>query len=512
MKPIPCYQLRHITQKMSDTLTEKQKEIVNAALEGKNMWIVGPPGTGKSYIIAHIRKVLTSKDKIVATTAMTGAAASLINAITIHRFTRTGNNSLKMHLANFSDYAEELDQAQKKQLQEVNVLILDEAGMMGDSAAHHLDRFFRKVRGNCNKPYGGMQVIMVGDIAQLPPTAAKKGAGEDRDELIQQDSVFAFQDDGFKVYVLSEFMRSAEDPLLQQITLAQYDKDPKIRKLAARLLNEKCFNEEKVGHVYTNLNYAVSKGALIVTPTNKWVEKYIQMEEIQLKDSGIIPVKIPEPTKLYSYETLTAENISYLGGVNGVEREDREIVERGTFKFGLKLYPGQQVRISQNGSWNNIQYQNGNLCVFLEYNKEDDYILVCRNRDNQKIRIFAMEHKSEYEAEAGKIGYKAFPIMPAIAGNVHRVQGMTVSSVLFDPYGIQWFKKDVPRLLFVATSRVKLLSNFYLAYQIEENLLVNTDVQKALENMWEFDYMKEYPRANFEKLKQYCIELGIDYN
>lgn len=490
-------------------LNSGQQIAYDVAMSGENMWILGPPGTGKSFSIANISKAFIDIGKQLAITAMTGAAASLLtNGITVHRFTRTGTESLKMHLQDFPKNADVLSESNRNKLKSVDALIIDEAGMLSTDAELHLDHYFRKLRGVKNKKFGGMQVILMGDIAQLPPTATTAGPGEMRDELIEMESVFNYPDSSvYKVCVLYEFMRQADDVALQQICLAFIDPNPDLRKKALRLLNKLATCEDDLNFVDT-INKASEIGSIIITPTNSQVDRYLKTEEALLKQDNN-PVKISEPYKLYKIENLSAKQIEACGGVRGVLREDKEIVERRTFLFKLQLYPGQQVKITRNGQYSTIQYYNGNLCQFLEYNAEEEYCLVKRNSDNVKIRIQRCDHKTEHAKEVGEIGYDAFPIVPAIATNVHKVQGQTLNKIIVDPTNLRCFGFNIPNMLYVMTSRVKRCSDIVLTEHIPENIMGTRDINKYLTDLWNVDFMQLYPRADPKMIESLLVDNNL---
>ncbi len=478
------------------------------AMSGANMWIVGPAGTGKTHTINTIVSSLVAASKSVAVTAMTGAAASnLDNATTLHRYTRAGTESLKMHLSVFVQSQETLSQSDRDKLCQTDVLIIDEAGMMATDQFSHFDEYFRLIRGKRSKLCGGMQIILVGDIAQIPPVDATAGAGEQRDERIPMTSIFAYPNDAlWKVVVLNQFMRSAEDPCLQQICLAVIDARPAIRRMAIELINRKCYNEESVSNPAMIIAAANSRGALVITPTKRQVDFYVSIERAIQASSTSELISLHDPVALYTTESLTREQVAAAGGFAGVKREDEEIRSRGTFQFNLRLFIGQQVQIRMNGRYGTIPYYNGEICIFLGMVEGQEIAILRRLKDSVVLHLEMCEHKTEYEEEVGKIGYLAFAIVPAIATTVHKVQGQTLVGAIFDPTGLKWFRRAIPNITFVSVSRVRKCSDLLLTEPIAEGLMTSAEIQKNLTELWDIDFMQDYPRADEVLLRSFLAE------
>lgn len=478
-----------------------QRRAIEMAVSGRNMWLLGPAGTGKTFVIKCIVDALVAMGKIVAKTAMTGAAASnLEDATTLHRYTGTGTESLKMHLSNFVKSSETISEKQKEKLRSTHVLIIDEGGMLATDQFQHLDEFLRNIRKNPSKLCGGMQIILVGDIAQIPPVDATAGVGTQREERIPMTSIFSYPDDDrWRCVVLNEFMRSAEDPCLQQISLALIDPDPQVRKLAIELLNKKCYDPDIISNSADVIEQARLRGALIITPTNGKVDHYVAVEGSMTSEPRI---SLQRPTKLYSLSSLTAAQIAAAGGIGGIEREDKEIRERGTFKDAVDLFPGQQVQIRMNSGIDApTPYYNGEICIFL--GMEEESALLRRCKDDVTLRVGLCEHKTEYEEDVGKIGYLAYPIIPAIATTLHKVQGQTLDGCIVDPSGLRVFGKFIPNMIFVAVTRVRSCSKLLLTEPIAADLLTGKELQDKLESLWGIDFMAAYRRASKDKLEGY---------
>ena len=134
---------------------------------GSNVFLTGEPGAGKTYTINSYITWLQEKGKEVAVTASTGIAASHLNGRTIHSWSGLG---IKDTLD--QDDIKQIIQRGKsvRRISDTDVLIIDEISMLNGRILDSLDVLFRTVRLDV-RPFGGMQVVFVGDFFQLPPVS-----------------------------------------------------------------------------------------------------------------------------------------------------------------------------------------------------------------------------------------------------------------------------------------------------------------------------------------------------
>lgn len=125
------------------TLNAEQRRAYDAALAGYNLFVTGGAGTGKSVLVRAIKQRLGSSCLVAAPT---GLAALNVDGVTIHSLFKNGAAALK----------------------EIRTLILDEASMIPPDMVSRLVGTAKRVR-ECDAPWGGLQVIVVGDLAQIPP-------------------------------------------------------------------------------------------------------------------------------------------------------------------------------------------------------------------------------------------------------------------------------------------------------------------------------------------------------
>lgn len=168
-----------------DHLNPGQRQAFDAIAAGQNIFLTGPGGTGKSFLIRLLYDVLPRKTgKSVVLTALTGCASLLLHpkAKTVHSWAGIGlgREPVPLLVAN-------LKKSRRACLRwlQADVLVIDEISMMTPELFEKLDQVGRKIRRNEHSPFGGLQIIAVGDFYQLPPVVRQEG-----DEKVETSFVF----------------------------------------------------------------------------------------------------------------------------------------------------------------------------------------------------------------------------------------------------------------------------------------------------------------------------------
>lgn len=134
-------------------------------MSGANVFLTGAPGAGKTYVLNEFVKRAQRAGKRIAVTASTGIAATHLNGTTIHSWSGLGI------LDFISDHdLERLGNSDKliKRYNAVDTLVIDEVSMLHGYRLDMVNQLAKLLRGN-DLPFGGIQVILVGDLFQLPP-------------------------------------------------------------------------------------------------------------------------------------------------------------------------------------------------------------------------------------------------------------------------------------------------------------------------------------------------------
>jgi ATP-dependent DNA helicase PIF1 len=156
------------------SLNAEQSEAYERCITGQSVLLTGAGGVGKSFTIRRVCSTFEDMVRPYAITASTGAAAVLIEGMTIHRWAGIGlGTATAERLAHDILFSPGRAEA-KRHWQTTRCLIIDEISMIDAQLFDKLEHIARIVRNN-HTPFGGMQLIVCGDFAQLPPVKAKGG-------------------------------------------------------------------------------------------------------------------------------------------------------------------------------------------------------------------------------------------------------------------------------------------------------------------------------------------------
>ncbi len=142
----------------------------------KNVFITGGPGVGKSHLLKKIVTRLEQKYDSCefSVCATTGAAAVLINAVTLHSFAGIGTKTLDDYTLNsIVKFTKDTTLEKWKKLK---ILVVDEISMLSPDFFMTLDAFAKRVRNEPGKAFGGVQLVLVGDFYQLAPVPKKENS------------------------------------------------------------------------------------------------------------------------------------------------------------------------------------------------------------------------------------------------------------------------------------------------------------------------------------------------
>ena len=171
---------------MSESCLTQYDCIVDSIREGRNVFLHGPGGTGKTFTITKLVECFDS-DRTLACTALTGVAAANLkteldkNCLnlfatraarpplavrTLHSWSGIGSANLSAPRL--------LKKVRRNSLacarwRETDVLFIDEVSMLGCNLFEKLDYVARGIRRQQSKPFGGLQLVVSGDVLQLPP-------------------------------------------------------------------------------------------------------------------------------------------------------------------------------------------------------------------------------------------------------------------------------------------------------------------------------------------------------
>lgn len=185
------------------TMNDEQQKALHSITKGDNVFLTGAGGVGKSFTLRNVIRWAKDNDKKYAVTATTGSAAVLIGGRTIHSYLGIG-----LGVKSAEQLASKVALSFKaiaKKIKTLELLIIDEISMMDAVLMNKIDEFLKIIRKSSN-PFGGVQVLFVGDFCQLQPP---KG------EYCFKSS--AWQEANLKVIVLKKSMRQKDDLEFQEI-------------------------------------------------------------------------------------------------------------------------------------------------------------------------------------------------------------------------------------------------------------------------------------------------------
>ncbi|MDO5654949.1 MAG: AAA family ATPase [Flavobacteriaceae bacterium] len=142
-----------------------QEKALAILKSGKNVFLTGSAGTGKTFVLNQYINYLKEREVPVAITASTGIAATHMNGMTIHAWSGIGVKNT-MTLRNLQNLR--VKKYMRDKMDQVAVLIIDEISMLHLNQFGMVDEVLQYFKGN-NLPFGGIQVVFSGDFFQLPP-------------------------------------------------------------------------------------------------------------------------------------------------------------------------------------------------------------------------------------------------------------------------------------------------------------------------------------------------------
>ncbi len=388
-----------------------QEQALSILKTGANIFLTGEPGAGKTYTINRYTEWLRERGVEPAITASTGIAATHVGGMTIHAWSGIG---VKRDLSDWDLEALLERESLVKRVRSTPVLIIDEVSMLDAHLLTLVDRAVRTLRAS-ERPFGGLQVIFVGDFFQLPPVPPR---GHERS---REGSKFAFESPSWEranpLYCyLSEQHRQEDDIFLELLASLRAGSLTSIHKEALRSRAE--FPEE--GDLSVRLY-----------PHNADVDR--------INDEALS--RIEGEAKVFEMRSE--------GGKALVESLRRGCLSPET----LTLKEGAAVMFTRNNF--DKGYVNGTLGTVTGFG-ESGFPLV-RTREGALIEAPPEEWRIDDRARTlAKI--MQVPLRLAWAITVHKSQGMSLDSAVMDLSAAFEYGQG-----YVALSRVRSLKGLYLS-------------------------------------------------
>lgn len=421
-----------------------QSEALDILKTGANVLLTGEPGSGKSYTVNAFVRWLRAHGIEPSITASTGIAATHVNGMTIHAWSGIG---IRKFITDADADAIASKEHVARRLAKASVLIIDEVSMLSADVLTMVDRVLREVRGH-ERPFGGLQVVLVGDFFQLPPVS---GRGE--------EASFAFEAEVFRKLnalplYLSEQYRTGDASLervLGNIRNGEADHSD-ISLLMTREADEQDLADD-IPRLFTH---------------NADVDR-INEEKLRA---------LPGSAVSFSMEGTGAPVI--------IESLKRGCLSPET----LSLKEKAVVMFTKNNPI--AGYMNGTLGMVTGFEPGTKYPII-ETRDGRSITVSPQEWAVE---EGGKIRAKIsqIPLRLAWAITIHKSQGQSLDAAAIDLSKAFEYGQG-----YVALSRLRSLDGLHLLGWHEHALAVHPTVRRQDE---EFRTASAQAREAFRELTE----------
>lgn len=405
----------------------------------RNIFLTGKAGTGKTTFLHQLKSI---SPKRMAVVAPTGVAAVNAGGVTIHSFFQ-----LPFHPFIPESYPGSSDSGQpanfKLGKEKINIiktldlLIIDEISMVRCDLLDAIDSVLRRYK-NKGLPFGGVQLLMIGDIQQLSPVVK-----ETEWELLEKyyDTPFFFGSRGLQNtnYVTIELKHIYRQQDQTFIDLLNKVRNNCLDRQSMDLLNQRClplFNAQE------------HEGYITLTTHNSQSQTLNESRLNQLQGKEyVFSAEISDDFPEYSYPTAPE----------------------------LKLKKGAQVMFIKNDISREKLYFNGKIGKVIQIN-EDRIVVQCPG-ESQMITVERAEWQNmkyslnadSYEIQETVIGtFVQFPLKLAWAITIHKSQGLTFDHVVIDAHA-----SFAHGQVYVALSRCRTLEGLVLSTPIKNQSIIN---------------------------------------
>lgn len=439
--------------KIDESNTQQMLAYELIANTNSSFFLTGRAGTGKTTFLKNVQELVAHKQFI--TLAPTGVAAILAGGDTIHSFF-----GLPLEVCTPGTCGN-MSQARILTLLHVDTIIIDEVSMVRCDIVDAIDYTLRKTL-RTTLPFGGKQIVFVGDMFQLPPVVRQGAERELLHDIYQTNEFFFYKADAIKRIRL---------PKIEFQKVYRQDGDAQFLHILENIRLNKV-TPENIMHLNQRVCQPDKEDGLVIT-----------LASLNKTANGINQKRLAE---------IDSEEFTYEGTVTGLFDDKQMPVD-----LNLHLKVGAQVMFTRNDAQR--RWANGTLGKVVKLSKEEiqvelndgnTYVVPCCSWDSIN---YEYDHNSRKLNKEVTGTFTQYPLKLAWAITVHKSQGMT-----FDKMSL-----DLSRGLFaagqlyVALSRVRTLDGLFLSKDVIP--------QYAYTNREILDYASEY---NDEQLINNEIESG----
>lgn len=421
-----------------ESLNEKQKLALDAMINGENIFITGPGGSGKSHVvnifIQYFREQLLDEDQQLFVTSSTGLSSLLIHGITIHQYSGLGSAS-----KNLDFYVDRVKKNKniRNRWRKTKTLIIDEISMISEEFFEKLDLLGQKIRRN-QLPFGGIQLILSGDFLQLPPVKSNGFCFESFSWDLSIDKTIYFD----------KIIRQKDKNLQKILNKVRVGViDDEVKKILDTCLNRKLENKHGI------------------KPTLLFSRKDMVNEYNNEKLQEL--VKLGKKTKIYQSSFQFGKQVTE-------ESEDflKDLINNQySIDDHLTLTKGTQVMLNANNIYEGLA--NGSRGIIIDFSN-DGYPIVHFLND-VIVEIKYKDYKIEDNSDS--VVKKQIPLIHAWAITIHKAQGMS----------LDYLETDIGNSIFEYGQAYVVLSRIK---NLEGLSLLNIDYTKIKANPKIIDYYK----------------------
>ena len=444
----------------------------------KPVFLTGKAGTGKTTFLRNIIE-RTHKNTIIV--APTGIAAINAGGVTIHSQFQlpfgmyvpsndAANNNTNYQVKINTPYSVvksmQMSDRKRAMLREVELLIIDEVSMLRADLLDGIDMILKYVRRQNNKPFGGVQVLFIGDLMQLPP-------------VVKEEEWNVLRNYYNSIYFFDAQVLRNEKPVYIELDKIYRQSDNTFIDLLNNLRNNKVTNANiDLLNTYYKPNFDVTTALNTITLTTH------NNKADTLNKSALLELK---GKSYFFYAKVEGEFNEYAYPVEST----------------LELKLGAQIMFIKNDASGKQQFFNGKIGVVTSLNDKEieidfkdgsqPFILENYQWNNIKYELNPVTNEID-ETNIGS--FIQYPIKLAWAITVHKSQGLTFEKAILDIN-----RAFAPGQVYVALSRLKSLDGLVLTSPIQFNAISQ---DKTL-----VDYAENKPKT--EEVKQIIDQETVSF-
>lgn len=413
-----------------------------------NIYLTGKAGTGKTTFLKYIRE---HSGKKMAVTAPTGVAAVNAGGVTLHSFFQlpfgafVPDNGFHDPEKNIHDKQSlfrgiRLNNEKKELLRELDLLVIDEVSMVRADLLDEVDLILRHYRGIQHKPFGGLQVLFIGDLFQLPPVVT-----DQEWKLLGNyyDTPFFF----------SSRVLAGSPPLYIELNRIYRQNEQHFIDILNSIRHNSAGPQELAGlhkRFLPDFQPAMDENYITLTTHNN------KADSINQRCLGSLP------GETYTYPAIVEGDFS---------------VRASPADETLYLKTGAQVMFVKNDTGNDRKFYNGKLAFVCKLEKDKIIVrfpgeepeLELKRESWKNIRYHLDKGSNELEEE--ELGsFSQYPIRLAWAITIHKSQGLTFEKAIIDAG-----QSFAPGQVYVALSRCTSLDGLILHSRISPSSILTDD-------------------------------------